>query len=166
MKTLQKGLAVLLSYSLPLAAGTGSVAYASQTDQSVSDRGKHNGLFWSETADEFDSTLGPLIAHAGLENTKSAVDDDPIPFNGYYFRVLAAQGQNAPGGAKSYIVDSETLSGFAFAAYPAECSSSGVMTFIVDENALVYETDLGPNTTQIAEGMTEYDPNSTWHEVD
>jgi hypothetical protein len=133
----------------------------------VSDRGQHNGLFWSGTGDEFESLVDPLIASAGLENAKS--DDaggDPMPFNGYFFRILKSQGKSAPGGAKSYIVNGKMVGGFAFIAYPAEYRSSGVMSFIVNQSGVVYEKDLGPNTGAIATNMTDYNPDSTWHQVD
>lgn len=135
------------------------------TERFISDKGKHNGLYWSETADDFDSFIDPLIASAGQEHTKSPSDlsaGDPIPYNGYYFRFLRGQGQNAPGGAKSYLVDGKMTNGFAFVAYPAEYRSSGVMTFIVDDSGVIYEKDLGPETAKIVTSMTEYNPDSTW----
>ncbi|HET8925336.1 MAG TPA: DUF2950 domain-containing protein [Candidatus Acidoferrum sp.] len=134
----------------------------------VSDEGRHNGLYWYGTSDEFNSPIDPLIASAGQENAKSvdAVGGDPMPFNGYFFRILKSQGKDAPGGAKSYIVNGKMVDGFAFIAYPAEYRSSGVMTFIVDQRGAVYEKDLGPNTVAIATTMTGYNPDSTWHQVD
>jgi hypothetical protein len=135
----------------------------------VSDNGRHNGLYWHGASDEFDSPLDPLIASASQESAKSADDtyaNERIPFNGYYFRILTGQGKDAPGGAKSYIVDGNMVGGFAFVAYPAEYRSSGVMTFIVNESGVVYEKDLGPNTTTVATTMTGYNPDSTWHQVD
>jgi hypothetical protein len=134
----------------------------------TSDKGTHNGLSGSETTDEFDSLVSPLIADAGQEDAKlasAAAHDDPIPFNGYYFRILTGQGNQAPGGAQSYMQDGKLVSGFAFVAYPAEYRSSGVVTFIVNESGVVYEKDLGPSTTKVANTMTEYDPNSTWRRV-
>jgi hypothetical protein len=134
----------------------------------LSDEGRHNGLYWRGASDEFDSPLDPLIASASREDAKSgdAASSDPIPFNGYYFRILTGQGKNAPGGAKSYIVGGRMVGGFAFIAYPAEYRSSGVMTFIVNESGVAYEKDLGPNTTTLAKAMTDYNPDSTWHQVD
>jgi Protein of unknown function (DUF2950) len=133
------------------------------TERFVSEKGKHNGLYLSDTADEFDSTVDPLIASAGQEQANPAgADNNPIPFNGYYFRVLTGQGKNAPGGAKSYIKDGWMIGGFAFVAYPAEYRSSGVMTFIVSQNGVVYEKDLGPDSPKLATAMTEFDPDSTW----
>ena len=137
------------------------------TQRLVSEKGKHDGLFWSETADEFDSTIDPLIAHAGQENAKSADgSEEPIPFNGYYFRVLTGQGKNAPGGAKNYVVDGKMAAGFAIVAYPAEYRSSGVMTFIVNESGAVYEKDLGPKTAKIVTTMTDYNPDSSWRRTE
>jgi hypothetical protein len=136
------------------------------TQRFVSDKGKHNGLFWSATPDEFESFVDPLIASAGQENAKSNdADGDPIPFNGYYFRILKSQGKDAPGGAKNYVINGNMVGGFAFIAYPAEYRSSGVMTFIVNKSGVVYEKDLGPTTGTIATNMTEYNPDSTWHKV-
>jgi len=135
----------------------------------VSDPGRHNGLYWREASDEFDSPIDPLIASAGQESAKSGDDtyaSARIPFNGYYFRILTGQGRNAPGGARGYIVNGKMDGGFAFVAYPAEYRSSGVMTFIVNESGVVYEKDLGPNTSILATTMTNYNPDSTWHQVD
>ena len=130
----------------------------------VSDKGQYNGLYWRGASDEFDSPLDPVIASASPESAQSG--DDPAPFNGYYFRILKSQGKDAPGGAKSYIVDGKMVGGFALVAYPAEYRSSGVMTFILNESGVVYQKDLGPNTVKIAATMTDYNPDSTWHRVD
>jgi hypothetical protein len=89
-----------------------------------------------------------------------------VPFTGYMFRILTSQGRYAPGGTKNYIVDGKMSAGFAFVAYPVEYRSSGVMTFIVDESGTIYEKDLGPNTTKLAQAMTVYDPDSTWHQAE
>jgi DUF2950 family protein len=136
----------------------------------ISDQGKHNGLFWSETTDEFASPLDPLIAYAGVENANAANDtrlwQDPIPFNGYYFRFLTGQRNTATGGANTYIEGGSMVSGFAFVVYPAEYRSSGVMTFIVGQSGVVYEKDLGPDTAKVASAMAEFDPDSTWRRVD
>jgi hypothetical protein len=91
---------------------------------------------------------------------------DRVPFNGYFFRILTSQGPNAPGGAKNYVVDGSMTEGFAFVAYPAEYRSSRLMTFIVNESGTIYEKDLGPNTTKLAEAMTTYDPDSTWRQAE
>jgi hypothetical protein len=131
----------------------------------VSDKGRHNGLYWQETADQLNSPINPLIAYAYGTEPNSQIGQ-PVPFNGYYFRILSSQGPHAPGGAKNYIVGGKMTAGFAFVAYPVEYRSSGVMTFIVDESGIMYEKDLGPDTVRLAEAMTAYDPDSTWHKVE
>jgi hypothetical protein len=131
----------------------------------VSDDGLHNGLYWHGAQDEFDSPINPLIAYADGKGPKNRVGDQ-VPFNGYFFRILTSQGPHAAGGSKNYVVDGKMSAGFAFVAYPAEYRSSGVITFIVDESGRIYEKDLGPNTTKVAETMTAYDPDRTWRQAD
>jgi hypothetical protein len=128
----------------------------------VSDEGRHNGLYWDGAYNQFDSPIDPLIAHAYGKGAEDQMGD-PVPFHGYFFRVLTSQGPHASGGAKKYVVGGKMTKGFAFVAYPAEYRSSGVMTFIVDESGTIYEKDLGPDTTKLAQAMTAYDPDSTWH---
>jgi len=130
----------------------------------VSNDGQHDGLYWHGAGDESDSPINPLIAYAYGKSPNNKVGDQ-VPFNGYFFRVLTAQGSHAPGGAKNYVIDGKMSAGFAFVAYPAEYRSSGVMTFIVDQSGAIYEKDLGSDTTKRAEAMTAYDPDSTWHKV-
>src|SRR3984957_18137698 len=131
----------------------------------VSDEGQHNGLYWQGASDESNSPINPLIAYA-RQNLPADQVGEHVPFNGYMFRILTSQGAHAPGGAKNYVLDGKMTAGFAFVAYPVEYRSSGVMTFIVDESGTIYEKDLGPNTTKLAQAMTVYDPDSTWHETD
>ena len=128
----------------------------------VSTEGRHDGLYWHGAYDEFYSPISALIAYAyGTDSTNKV--GDPVPYNGYFFRILTSQGPHASGGAKSYIADGLMTRGFAFIAYPAEYRSSGVITFIVDESGTIYEKDLGPDTVKIAQATTAYDPDSTWH---
>jgi hypothetical protein len=131
----------------------------------IGDSDGSEGLFSSENGEQSASTLDTLIASAGVENGTTG-SHDPVPFNGYYFRILTAQGNNAEGGAKSYLVNGKMEGGFAFVAYPAVYRSSGVMTFIVNQNGVVYQKDLGPDAEKIANAMTEYDPDSTWERAD
>jgi hypothetical protein len=131
----------------------------------IGDSSSHDGLFSSENAEQSVSPHDALIASAGVENG-AATSHDPVPFNGYYFRILKAQGNNAEGGAKNYLVDGKMVSGFAIVAYPAIYRSTGVTTFIVNESGIVYQKDLGPDTEKIANAMTQYDPDSTWQRVD
>ena len=131
----------------------------------VSDEGWHNGLYWHGASDEFDSPINPLIAYA-RQNLPTDQVGEHVPFNGYMFRILSRQGPHAPGGAKNYIVAGKMSAGFAFVAYPVEYRSSGVMTLIVDKSGTIYEKDLGPDTTRLAQAMTAYEPDSTWHRVE
>lgn len=131
----------------------------------VSTEQRHDGLYWHGASDEFASPIDPLIAYAD-GNDPGHQSADPAPFNGYVFRILTSQGPNAPGGAKSYIVDGRMTSGFAIVAYPVEYRSSGVMTFIVGENGIVYEKDLGAATEKTAKAMAAFNPDSTWRLVE
>jgi Protein of unknown function (DUF2950) len=131
----------------------------------VSDEGRHNGLYWQGAADEADSPINPLIAYA-RQNLSTEQVGQHVPFNGYMFRILTSQGRHAPGGARKYVVDGKMSAGFAFAAYPVEYRSSGVMTFIVDQSGTIYEKDLGPATTKLGQLMTAFDPDSTWHKAE
>jgi len=131
----------------------------------VSDEGRHDGLYWHGADDESNSPINPLIAYAYGKGPKDEVGDQ-VPFNGYFFRILTSQGSHAPDGAKNYVIDGKMSAGFAFVAYPAEYRSSGVMTLIVDGSGTIHEKDLGPNTTKLAEAMTAYDPDSTWHKAE
>jgi hypothetical protein len=89
-----------------------------------------------------------------------------VPFQGYFFGALTRQGKAAPGGATDYVVNGKMTAGFAFLAYPAEYRVTGVMTFIVNRDGVVYEKDLGEKTADLAKAIKEYDPDSTWHNVE
>jgi hypothetical protein len=127
-----------------------------------SDEGQHNGLYWKAADAEPQSPIGPLVAAAVAEGYSKGQDDASTPYRGYYYHVLTLQGKSGPGGAKSYVVNGKMTGGFAFVAYPAEYRSSGVMTFIVNEDGTVYQKDLGPETAILATSMKEYNPSSTW----
>jgi hypothetical protein len=136
----------------------GSGEYAQKL---ASDPGKHDGLYWQASAGESESPIGPLIAEASMG---SANDQKREPFNGYYFRVLKEE--NGPNGAQSFISDGKMTKGFAFVAYPAEYRSTGVMTFIVDQDGVVYEKDLGKRTPEIAGTLNAYLRDATWHKAE
>jgi hypothetical protein len=131
----------------------------------VSTEGRHDGLYWHGAYDEFYSPINALIAYAYGTNSQDKVGD-PVPYDGYFFRILTKQGPHAMGGAKNYVANGVMTEGFAFIAYPAEYRVSGVMTFMVDESGVIYEKDLGPDTAKIADSISAYDPDSTWHEVE
>jgi hypothetical protein len=122
-----------------------------------SDEGQHNGLYWKAANGEPPSPVGPLVAAAVAEGNSS-----PMPYRGYYYHILTSQGKDAPGGAKNYLVNGKMTAGFAFVAYPAEYRSSGVMTFVVSQDGVVYQKDLGKNTDVLAKAMKEYNRDSGW----
>jgi hypothetical protein len=130
----------------------------------VSDEGRHDGLYWDGTYNEADSPLNPQIAFANSTGSNGPLGD-PIPFNGYFFRVLTRQGPHALGGARNYVIDGKMTGGFAFVAYPAQYRSSGVKTFIINESGVIYVKDLGPDTAKLAQAMTAYDPDPTWQKA-
>jgi hypothetical protein len=131
-----------------------------------SDEGQHNGLYWKAADGQPQSPIGPLVAWAVAEAAARSRDGGPTPYRGYYYQILTRQGKNGPGGAKSYIVNGKMTEGFAFVAYPAEYMSSGVMTFIVSEDGVVYQKDLGKKTGVLAKAMKVYNPNSSWQKVE
>jgi len=131
-----------------------------------SDEGQHNGLYWKAADGEPQSPIGPLVAAAVAKGYAKIQDSNPTPYRGYYYLVLTRQGKNGPVRAKSYIVNGKMTGGFAFVAYPAEYGSSGVMTFIVNQDGTVYEKDLGRKTDVLAKAMKEYGPNSSWQKAE
>jgi hypothetical protein len=131
-----------------------------------SDEEQHNGLYWKAATGEPQSPIGPLVASAVAQGYAPSQPGAPTPYRGYYFHILTRQGTNAPGGAKNYVVNGKMTEGFAFVAYPAEYRSSGVMTFIVTEDGVVYQKDLGRKTDVLAKGMKEYDPNPSWQKAE
>jgi len=124
--------------------------------------GKHDGLYWPAEPGQPVSPLGPLVADAQKEGYSKSKDAQPQPFHGYFYRMLTAQGPYAPGGERSYLVDGHMTQGFALIAYPAEYGSSGVMSFLVNANGIVYQADLGDETAVIAGDMPAYDPDERW----
>jgi len=129
----------------------------------VSEPGKQNGLYWQVSEGEDPSPAGPLLAQASAEGYGG--NQKGSPYHGYYYRILKAQGVHARGGAKSYILDGKMTGGFAFIAHPADYRSSGVMTFLVNENGTIYQKDLGEKTAELAQKMTEYNPDKSWRVV-
>jgi Protein of unknown function (DUF2950) len=134
--------------------------------QIFSDEGQHNGLFWQAADGEPQSPIGPLVASAVAEGYVKGKNGPPTPYRGYYYYILTRQGKDAPGGAKSYIVNGNMTGGFAFVAYPAEYRSSGVVTFIVGPDGVVYQKDLGKKTAILGKAMKEYNPDSSWQKAE
>jgi hypothetical protein len=132
----------------------------------LSDPGQRNGLYWRAADGEPKSPIGPLVASAVAEGYARRQNGAPTPYRGYYYRILTRQGKNSPGGAKSYIVNGKMTEGFAFVAYPAEYRSSGVMTFVVDQDGVVYQKDLGKSTGVLARAMKRFNVDATWHQAE
>lgn len=143
--------------------GDGRLEYAQKF---FSTPGKKDGLYWPSDGLE-PSPLGEFIVQAQAEGYKSArlATGKPSPYHGYLYRMLKAQGKDARGGAMNYVVKGRMIGGFALVAYPAKYGSSGVMTFIVNHDGVVYQKDLGPNSAAVALKMTEYNPDATWSKV-
>jgi hypothetical protein len=132
----------------------------------VSTPGHHDGLYWPVAAGEAESPLGPLVdAAQDAGYPGELVGGKPIPYEGYYFRILKAQGPNGDGGPRSYIQSGRMTGGFALIAWPALFASSGIMTFVVGADGYVYQKDLGAETSRIAGEMTTFDPDVTWSRV-
>jgi len=131
----------------------------------ISDTGKQNGLYWESAEGQPKSPLGPLAAFATGEGY-SAKPNQHTPFHGYYFHMLTRQGVHAPGGAKDYVVNGKMTGGFAFVAYPAEYGNSGIMTFIINQDGVLLQKDLGTTTTATATAISEFDPDTGWSPVE
>jgi hypothetical protein len=127
----------------------------------ISTPGKEDGLYWPVSSGQPPSPLEDVRDFAKAAGYTNA-GEKPQPFDGYYFKIITRQGNDAKGGAKDYIVNGQMTGGFAILAYPADYRDSGIMTFIVGKDGIVYQKDLGPQTTQQAEAITEYNPNSEW----
>jgi hypothetical protein len=141
--------------------GAGSATYAQRI---VSRPGKKDGLYWPTAPGEEESPLGEFAAQASKEGY--AIGGEPVPYHGYYYKILTRQGPMAAGGEVDYVVRGKMIGGFALVAYPAEYGNSGVMTFLVNHSGQVFQKDLGERTTRIAERMTSFNPDQTWKKVD
>jgi hypothetical protein len=131
----------------------------------VSTPGTKDGLYWEAKPGDEESPFGDLFARATREGYKKT-DNKPTPYHGYYFKILKAQGKNAPGGAYDYVVKGRMIGGFGMVAYPANYGVSGVMTFVVNHDGIVYEKNLGKDTAKIAQAMKLFNPDKTWKKVE
>jgi len=132
----------------------------------MSSHEKHDGLYWPAATGEPQSPMGPLIAAARAEGYTPGKDPnqalDRSPYHGYFYRILKRQGSHAADGARDYMAEGSMIGGFALVAFPARYGDSGIMTFIVSQDGIVYQKNLGPDTEAIARQMTEYDPDRSW----
>jgi hypothetical protein len=142
----------------------GAGAYAQRL---VSRRGFQDGLYWPEAAGQPESPLEPLVEQAVDEGYPGAnMSGKPVPYQGYYFRILTGQGDSAPGGARNYVVNGRMTKGFALIAWPAIYGASGIMTFEVNQDDVVFQKDLGPTTAALVPTMTLFNPDLSWARVD
>ncbi|MBN1548404.1 MAG: DUF2950 domain-containing protein [Syntrophaceae bacterium] len=133
----------------------------------LSTPGKKDGLYWEAQTGEKPSPLGPFAAQAAQEGySPKKPGSKPMPYHGYFYKILKAQGRNAPGGSYEYVIKGDMIGGFALVAYPADYGVSGVMSFIINHDGIVYQKDLGKQTIKITEAMTKYDPDNTWKKVE
>jgi hypothetical protein len=140
-----------------------SAHHSEYAQKILSDDGQQDGLYWKAAEGQPRSPIGPMLASAVAGGDAPAQGDShATPYRGYYYRILMRQGVSGPGGAKSYIANGKMTGGFAFVAYPAQYRSSGVMTFIVGDDGVVYRKDLRKTTDVLAGAMKEYNPDSTW----
>ncbi len=138
--------------------GDGLLEYAAHF---ISKPGKRDGLYWPTKEGEAPSPAGPLLAEADRQYRQGV----PAPYHGYYYRILTAQGKNAPDGAMNYFANGKLIGGVALIAYPATYRNSGVKTFICSMSELVYEKDLGPQTASKVKQIRTYDPDASWTKV-
>jgi hypothetical protein len=132
----------------------------------ISTEGKHDGLYWNAQEGEEMSPLGPFVAQAANEGY--ADKDGSInlsPFHGYYYKILKGQGKYATGGVYNYVVKGKMILGYALVAYPAQYGNSGIMTFIINQEGVIYEKNLGKNTVSIANAMKKFNPDKNWRKV-
>ncbi len=149
--------------------GTSHDGLAVYAEKFVSAPGKRDGLYWETAPGDKPSPLGSLVAQARAEGY-AAGQPRPAgapkrPYHGYYFKILMRQGPHAPGGKFSYLINGNMIAGYALVAYPDKWGSSGIMTFIVNQQGRVYQKNFGPKTAQIAGAITEYDPDTSWQMV-
>jgi len=148
------------------ATGTSQDGLAVYAQKFVSAPGKRDGLYWETPPGAKPSPLGSLVAQARAEGYAAGQarpsGTPKRPYHGYYFKILARQGPHAPGGRFSYVINGNMIAGYALIAYPDKWGSSGIMTFIVNQQGRVYQKNLGPKTAQIAAAIKEYDPDTSW----
>lgn len=142
--------------------GDGVLEYAQQF---ASSPGKKDGLYWETKEGEPQSPIGLFVANAKAAGYERGTPQRPVPYHGYFYRIIKAQGKNAPGGAFDYVVKGRMIGGFALVAYPAKYGASGIMTFIVNHDGVVHQKNLGPQTAAAAKAIKLFDPDKTWQKV-
>ena len=165
LDTIQALLAIVDAQREYAAADLDGNGFADYARKVRSSPGKKDGLYWPDEAGKPQSPLGPLVAEAAAEGYGKDKSGKPQPYHGYHYKLLTSQGRNASGGAYDYVVGGKLLGGFAVLAYPASYGNSGIMTFVVNHEGVVYEKDLGAGTAAAAAAMTRFDPDKTWRKA-
>jgi hypothetical protein len=165
----------LISMHVCLAIVYAEHAYASQhldqdgvpvyTPRFRSSPGKHDGLYWTTQANEAPSLLGVLLADAAEEGYAAPGVSHHRPYNGYVYRILTSQKASIPGSAQNYVIQGKMIGGFAVIAYPADYGVSGVRSFLIKHDGVIYEKDLGANTKDVAMSIQTFDPTDGWNKV-
>jgi hypothetical protein len=137
------------------------IEYAQKFESSP---GKHDGLFWPAEAGAPESPLGPQMVSARAEGYDTATGER-TPYQGYFYKILTRQGGAAPGGAYDYLAKGHMIGGFALVAFPARWADSGVMSFLINQDGVIYEKNLGPDSAAAARAMTEFNPDESWRKV-
>jgi hypothetical protein len=133
----------------------------------LSSPGQRDGLYWPHEDGKPDSPVGADIAMAAADGVSlDGVDQEPNPYMGYYFRILTKQGPDAPGGAYDYMINGNMIAGYAVLAYPADPGNSGVMSFMVGENGVIYQANLGDATLETAGAIDTFNPDASWSKVE
>jgi hypothetical protein len=146
-------------YAQRFAGTRGTPKYAQRLKSSP---GRMDGLYWPAKTNATPSPLSSFVAEASLEGYDWRSGKGPRPFHGYCFKILTWQGPAAPGGKMNYVRDGEMTGGFALVAYPVRWGASGIMTFVVNQDGVVYQRSLGEKTARIAAAMKQYNPDSRW----
>lgn len=160
---MQRAVAVQSAFRQVDYDGDGVMEFASSI---LSSPGQRDGLYWPPEEGTPESPIGAFMAQAAADGVNiDGVDQAPVPFVGYFFRILTRQGDAAPGGAYDYVVGGNMVAGHALLAYPAEPGVSGVMSFIMGENGEIYEADLGAETLEVAGAMDTFNPGDGWSKL-
>jgi Protein of unknown function (DUF2950) len=160
IELMRKAVAVQAAFRQTDYDGDGVMEFASAI---LSTPGSRDGLYWPPEDGAPESPIGAFMAQAAADGvTIDGVDQAPLPFLGYYFRILTSQGAAAPGGAHDYMVAGNMVAGHALLAYPAEPGDSGIMSFMVGENGQIYEANLGDATLEVAGAIDSFDPAEGW----
>ena len=160
--TIDACFALARAQEIYFAAGGDSAEFAQRI---ISTPGKQDGLYWAASQQQVSSPLANLGEFAG-PSIATLAPDSPLVIDGYRLRILTAQGNDAPGGAQSYIVNGKMTGGFAILATPVKYGETGIMTFMTGADGVVYERDLGPDTAKIAASIQEFNPTDDWPEVE